>query len=67
MNYLNTNPGKSQHLLTSKGEAFIKTDNTDLRSSASKNLWGVLKYIITKDKLRAIMNAFFLLSSHISC
>ena len=67
MNYLNTNPEKSQRLLTSKDEAFIKTDNTDLRSSPSKNLWGVLKYIITKDKLRGIMDAFFLLSSHISC
>ena len=38
MNYLNTNPEKSQRLLTSKDEAFIKTDNTDLRSSPSKNL-----------------------------
>ena len=91
-NYLKANPDKSQLLLTSKDEASIKIDDTDIKSTSSRKLLGVLidnkltfnkhvfklckkasnklhalarisKYI-TKDKLRTIMNAFFLLSSH---
>ena len=42
MNYLKTNADKFQLLLTSKGEASIKTDDTDMKSSSSKNLLGVL-------------------------
>ena len=40
MNYLKDNPGKSQLLLTSK--AFIKIDDTDIKSSSSKKLLGAL-------------------------
>ena len=94
MNYLKANPDKSQLLLTSKDEASIKIDDTDINSSSSKKLLEVLidneltfnenvsklckkasnklhalarisKYM-TKDKLRTIMNAFFLLSLHIA-
>ena len=36
MNYLKTNPGKSQILLTSKDDASIKIDDTDIKSSSSK-------------------------------
>ena len=42
MNYLKANPGKSQLLLTSKDEAFIKIDDTDIKSSSSKKLLGVI-------------------------
>ena len=42
MNYLKANPDKSKLLLTSKGEASIKIDNTDIKSSSSKKLLGVL-------------------------
>ena len=42
MNYLRANPNKSQLLLTSKDEASIKIDNTDIKSSSSKKLLGVL-------------------------
>ena len=42
MNYLKANPGKSQLLLTSKDEAFIKIDDTDIKSSSSKKLLGAL-------------------------
>ena len=43
MNYLKANPGKSQLLLTSKDEASIKIDDTDIKSSSSnKKLLGVL-------------------------
>ena len=38
MNYLKTNPDKSQLLLTSKDEASIKIDDTDIKSSSSKKL-----------------------------
>ena len=94
MNYLKANRDKSQLLPTSKDEAFIKIDDTDIKSSFSKKLLGVLidtkltfnehvsklckkasnklhvlgqilKYM-TKDELETIMNAFFLLSSHIN-
>ena len=94
MNYLKANPDKSQLLLTSIDKASIKIGDTDIKSSSSKKLLGVLidnkltfsehvsrlckkasnklhalarisKYM-TKDKLRTIMNAFFLLSLHIS-
>ena len=41
MNYLKTNPDKSQLLLTSKGEASIKIDDANKKSSFSKKL-GVL-------------------------
>ena len=42
MNYLKANPDKSQLLLTSKDEASTKIDDTDLKSSSSKKLLGVL-------------------------
>ena len=42
MNYLKGNPDKSQLLLTSNGEASIKIDETDIKSSSSKKLLGVL-------------------------
>ena len=41
MNYLKVNPDMHQLLLTSKGEASIKIDNADIKSSSSKNLLGV--------------------------
>ena len=40
MNALKANPYKSQLLLTSKDEASIKIDETDIKSSSSKKLWG---------------------------
>ena len=43
MNYLKANSDKCQLLLTSKDEASIKIDDTDIRSSSSKKkLLGVL-------------------------
>ena len=42
MKYLKTNPYKSQLLLTSKGEASIKIDDANKKSSFSKKLLGVL-------------------------
>ena len=42
MNYLKANPGKSHLLLTSRDEASIKTDDTDIKSSSSKKLLGVI-------------------------
>ena len=42
MNYLKANPGRSQLLLTSKDEAFIKIDDTDIKSSSSKKLLRVM-------------------------
>ena len=42
MNYLKANPGKSQLLLTSNDEASIKIDDSDIKSSSSKKLLGVL-------------------------
>ena len=43
MNYMKANPGKCQLLLTSKDEASIKIDGTDIKSSSSKKkLLGVL-------------------------
>ena len=36
VNYLKGNPGKSQLLLTSKDEASVKIDNTNIKSSYSK-------------------------------
>ena len=42
MNYLKANPGKSQLLLTSNDEASIKIDDTDIKSSSSKKLLGVI-------------------------
>ena len=42
MNYLKANPDKSQLLLTSKDEASIKIDDTDITSSSSEKLLGVL-------------------------
>ena len=43
MNYLKANnPDKSQLLLTSKGEASVKIDDTDIKSSSSKKLLGLL-------------------------
>ena len=42
MNYLKANRDKSQLLPTSKDEAFIKIDDTDIKSSFSKKLLGVL-------------------------
>ena len=42
MNYLKVNPGKSQLLLTSNDEASIKIDDTDIKSSSSKKLLGVI-------------------------
>ena len=41
MNYLKVNRDKSQILLTSKDEASIKIDDTDIKSSSSKKLLGV--------------------------
>ena len=42
MNYLKANPGKSHLLLTSRDEASIKIDGTDIKSSSSKKLLGVI-------------------------
>ena len=42
MNYLKANSDKSQLLLTSKDEASIKIDDTNLKSSSSKKLLGIL-------------------------
>ena len=42
LNYLKANLGKSQLLLTSKDEVFIKIDDTDIKSSFSKRLLGIL-------------------------
>ena len=42
MNYLKASPDKSQLLLTSKDEASIKIDDTNIKSSSSKKLLGVL-------------------------
>ena len=42
MNYLKANTGKSQLLLTSKDETSIKIDDTDIKSSSSKKLLGVI-------------------------
>ena len=41
-NYLKANPGKCQLLLTSKDEASIKIYDTDIKSSSSKKLLGVI-------------------------
>ena len=40
MNDLKANPYKSQLLLTSKDEASLKIDETNIKSSSSKKLWG---------------------------
>ena len=42
MNYLKDNPGKSQLLLTLIDKAFIKIDDTDIRSSSYKKLLVVI-------------------------
>ena len=42
MSYLKSNPGKSQLLLTSRDEASIKIDDTDINSSSSKKLLRVI-------------------------
>ena len=42
MNYLKVNPDKSKLLPTLKDEATIKIDDTDIKSSSSKKLLGVL-------------------------
>ena len=42
MNYLKANAGKSHLLLTSRDEASIKIDDTDIKSSSSKKLLGVI-------------------------
>ena len=42
MNYLKANPDKSQLLVTSKDEVSIKIDDTNIKSSSSKKLLGVL-------------------------
>ena len=42
MTDLKANPYKSQLLLTSKDEASIKIDETDIKSNSSKKLWGIL-------------------------
>ena len=42
MNYLKANPGKSHLLLTSRDKASIKIDDTDIKSSSSKKLLGVI-------------------------
>ena len=42
INFLKANPDKSQLLLTSKSEASIKTDDTDIKSKSSKKLLVVL-------------------------
>ena len=42
MNYLKANPGKSHLLPTSRDEASIKIDDTDIKSSSSKKLLGVI-------------------------
>ena len=42
MNYLKANPDRSQLLLTSKDEAFIKINDTDIKSSSSKKLLRVM-------------------------
>ena len=44
INYLKANLDKSQLLLTSKGEAFIKIDKTDIKTISYKTLLGVLVY-----------------------
>ena len=48
MSYLKANPDKSQLLLTSKGEASIKIDDTDIKSSSSKkSLWVLIDNKLT--------------------
>ena len=42
LNYLNANPSKSQLLLASNDKASIKIDDTDIKSSTSKKLLGVV-------------------------
>ena len=42
MNYLKANPDKSQLLLTSNDEVSIKIDDTNIKSSSSKELLGVI-------------------------
>ena len=42
MNYLKGNHVKSQLLLSSNDEASIKIDDTDIKSSSSKKLLGVI-------------------------
>ena len=42
MNYLKANTGKSHLLLTSRDEASIKIDDTDVKSISSKKLLGVI-------------------------
>ena len=42
MNYLKANPDKSQLLLTSDDEVSIKIDDTNIKSSSSKELLGVI-------------------------
>ena len=42
MTCLKANPGKSQLLLTSNAEVSIKIDDTDIKSSSSKKLLGVI-------------------------
>ena len=42
MNYLKANPDKSQLSLTSKDEASIKIDDTNMKRGSSKKLLGVL-------------------------
>ena len=42
MIYLKASPGKSQLLLTSNDEASIKIDDTDIKSSSSEKLLGVI-------------------------
>ena len=44
INYLKANLDKSQLLLTSKGEASIKIDKTDIKTISYKTLLGVLVY-----------------------
>ena len=42
MNYLKASPDKSQLLLTSNDEVSIKIDDTNIKSSSSKELLGVI-------------------------
>ena len=42
MDYLKANPDKSQLLLTSNDEVSIKIDDTNIKSSSSKELLGVI-------------------------
>ena len=44
INYLKTNPHKSKLLLISEDESSIKIDGSDIKSSSSKKLLGVLTY-----------------------